>query len=193
MSVNEDSGIVGRVTADEKGRNVLTIEALRLPCGHGHLIQHDEWADGDFLVWEEMGMYEMKCGRVDCALEIVRPGKTQCRCDYDKTFPPGGPREPQMACPGGRVPTRQELIDMLDIDYEAAATESGLYAPTMEGFALAYAIRVVNAALRIVTNCHAGKDGDCEWRHCPQLQDGEPKPSGRDCPLWVDAALGDGT
>ena len=99
----------------------MKLDDLRLPCEHGHLIQHDEWADGDFLVWEEMGMYEMKCGRVDCALEIVRPGKTQCRCDYDKTFPPGGPREPQMACPGGRVPTRQELIDILGIDYFAAA------------------------------------------------------------------------
>ena len=31
--------------------------------------------------------------------------------------------------------------------------------------------------------CHAQKDGDCEWEECPQLRDGEPVKSGRDCPL----------
>lgn len=32
--------------------------------------------------------------------------------------------------------------------------------------------------------CHASlKDGECfDWR-CPQLRDGEPEKSGRDCPL----------
>lgn len=33
-------------------------------------------------------------------------------------------------------------------------------------------------------NCHAGLDGDCSWEDCPQLRDGEPLTSGRDCPLW---------
>jgi hypothetical protein len=32
--------------------------------------------------------------------------------------------------------------------------------------------------------CHAGRDGDCYWQRCPQLRDGEPKKSGRSCPLW---------
>jgi len=32
-------------------------------------------------------------------------------------------------------------------------------------------------------NCHAGKDGDCIWEHCPQLRDNEPTATGRHCPL----------
>ena len=32
-------------------------------------------------------------------------------------------------------------------------------------------------------NCHAGKDGDCTWKNCPQIKDGEPQKSGRHCPL----------
>jgi hypothetical protein len=31
--------------------------------------------------------------------------------------------------------------------------------------------------------CHAGKDGDCTHRQCPQLRDGEPSATGRHCPL----------
>ena len=31
--------------------------------------------------------------------------------------------------------------------------------------------------------CHAAKDGECNWEHCPQLRDGEPKKTGRHCPL----------
>jgi len=35
--------------------------------------------------------------------------------------------------------------------------------------------------------CHAARDGDCIWKNCPQLRDGEPRASGRDCPLiWFD-------
>ena len=35
--------------------------------------------------------------------------------------------------------------------------------------------------------CQAARDGDCSWRACPQLRDGEPKKSGRSCPLdWGD-------
>lgn len=33
--------------------------------------------------------------------------------------------------------------------------------------------------------CHADRDGDCMWEGCPQLRDGEPKKSGRHCPLDV--------
>lgn len=32
-------------------------------------------------------------------------------------------------------------------------------------------------------HCHADSDGDCEWAKCPQLRDGEPKKTGRHCPL----------
>lgn len=31
--------------------------------------------------------------------------------------------------------------------------------------------------------CHAQMDGDCDWKDCPQLRDGEPEKSGRHCPL----------
>jgi len=31
--------------------------------------------------------------------------------------------------------------------------------------------------------CHANNDGDCYWKNCPQLKDGEPEKTGRHCPL----------
>ncbi len=31
--------------------------------------------------------------------------------------------------------------------------------------------------------CHAGRDGDCIWEHCPQLRDKEPESTHRHCPL----------
>lgn len=36
--------------------------------------------------------------------------------------------------------------------------------------------------------CHAGMDGECIHRDCPQIRDEEPEASGRHCPLdtWVD-------
>lgn len=36
--------------------------------------------------------------------------------------------------------------------------------------------------------CHADRDGDCVWKECPQLRDGEPERSGRHCPRdnWKD-------
>lgn len=30
--------------------------------------------------------------------------------------------------------------------------------------------------------CHANKDGECGWEHCPQLRDNEPHETGRHCP-----------
>lgn len=33
--------------------------------------------------------------------------------------------------------------------------------------------------------CHAGRDGDCIWKDCPQLRDNEPTATGRHCPLDV--------
>lgn len=33
--------------------------------------------------------------------------------------------------------------------------------------------------------CRSERDGDCNWSECPQLRDGEPKRSGRNCPrIW---------
>lgn len=37
-----------------------------------------------------------------------------------------------------------------------------------------------------INGCHAQQDGDCTWKECPQLRDGEPKKSGRRCPLDID-------
>lgn len=31
--------------------------------------------------------------------------------------------------------------------------------------------------------CQADRDGECHWEHCPQLRDGEPDKSERNCPL----------
>ena len=31
--------------------------------------------------------------------------------------------------------------------------------------------------------CYADRDGDCSWKDCPQLKDGEPMKTGRHCPL----------
>lgn len=40
------------------------------------------------------------------------------------------------------------------------------------------------AAMRAeMGNCHAGRDGECNDRRCPQLKEGEPEKSGRHCPL----------
>lgn len=40
-----------------------------------------------------------------------------------------------------------------------------------------------DAQRRQMTRCQCGDDGDCTWASCPQLRDGEPKRSGRHCPL----------
>ncbi len=32
-------------------------------------------------------------------------------------------------------------------------------------------------------HCHSDRDGDCVHKDCPQLKDGEPKLTGRHCPL----------
>jgi hypothetical protein len=36
---------------------------------------------------------------------------------------------------------------------------------------------------RRMTRCQADGDGDCMWKLCPQHRDGEPRKSGRHCPL----------
>lgn len=30
--------------------------------------------------------------------------------------------------------------------------------------------------------CHASRDGECDWAYCPQLRDNEPYATGRHCP-----------
>lgn len=39
--------------------------------------------------------------------------------------------------------------------------------------------------------CHAARDGECSWGACPQLRDGEPKATGRHCPIDRDDEDGD--
>lgn len=36
---------------------------------------------------------------------------------------------------------------------------------------------------RALKRCAAGRDGDCTHIQCPQLRDGEPRATGRHCPL----------
>lgn len=33
-------------------------------------------------------------------------------------------------------------------------------------------------------DCHAGRDGECMWELCPQNRDGEPRKTGRSCPIY---------
>ncbi len=35
------------------------------------------------------------------------------------------------------------------------------------------------------SGCHAGRDGECNWKQCPQNRDGEPGRTGRHCPLDI--------
>ena len=35
------------------------------------------------------------------------------------------------------------------------------------------------------TYCQSSRDGDCTWQHCPQERDGEPRKTGRHCPLDI--------
>lgn len=32
-------------------------------------------------------------------------------------------------------------------------------------------------------HCHAQRDGECNWVHCPQVRDNEPHATGRHCPI----------
>ncbi len=40
----------------------------------------------------------------------------------------------------------------------------------------------------VLTRCQCGTDGECNHPNCPQIRDGEPKKTGRHCPLphWTD-------
>lgn len=39
------------------------------------------------------------------------------------------------------------------------------------------------AVVRPLTSCAAHRDGECSHPNCPQIRDGEPRKSGRHCPL----------
>lgn len=51
------------------------------------------------------------------------------------------------------------------------------------GRSIEQALGITPAEERSLTGCAAGKDGDCTHSQCPQLRDGEPKATGRHCPL----------
>lgn len=40
------------------------------------------------------------------------------------------------------------------------------------------------AVVKPLTRCASDQDGDCTHAQCPQLRDGEPKATGRSCPLY---------
>lgn len=96
---------------------------------------------------------------------------------------------------------RHDLTTAADIDISMAVTKAigrhpGLSHAELQhiflGIALSwnkFAIRVEREAEKPVTSdhagCHAGRDGDCIWKDCPQLRDKEPETTGRHCPLDV--------
>lgn len=59
--------------------------------------------------------------------------------------------------------TRDTLVALLDAELARLGAREGGSSGTIAG-------------------CQADDDGDCVWRDCPQLRDGEPKKSGRHCP-----------
>lgn len=42
----------------------------------------------------------------------------------------------------------------------------------------------------LINDCHSDRDGECDWKKCPQLRDNEPEKSGRHCPLDKEIDLG---
>lgn len=47
-------------------------------------------------------------------------------------------------------------------------------------------LRRYGYALAGERHCHATTDGECFWPKCPQMRDGEPRATGRHCPLDMD-------
>ncbi len=46
-------------------------------------------------------------------------------------------------------------------------------------------VEALSKAAETKTACQASRgDGECNWHHCPQNRDKEPRASGRSCPLW---------
>lgn len=70
---------------------------------------------------------------------------------------------------------RRQLVNLIDMALvmSGARITAGEYEVTVR--------RVPKKELDLL-HCHAGSDGECNWKSCPQLRDGEPKKSGRHCP-----------
>lgn len=71
------------------------------------------------------------------------------------------------------------------IRVEAAAV--GVYLETegdrVYGAGLRKAARIAETAPEEPGRCKAHRDGECHWTGCPQVRDGEPRATGRHCPL----------
>jgi predicted HAD superfamily Cof-like phosphohydrolase len=71
-----------------------------------------------------------------------------------------------------------------------ALKPAGWTPPDIEGVLRRAAEDAVRREIRVMlaeespTRCASASDGDCVHRHCPQLRDGEPRRSGRSCPLF---------
>ncbi len=98
---------------------------------------------------------------------------------------------------------RHDLTTAADIDIKTAVTEAIARHPDLShaelqhiflGIALSwnkFAIRDEREAEKPdplperMDHCHAGRDGECNWKACPQIRDNEPTATGRHCPLDV--------
>ena len=82
------------------------------------------------------------------------------------------------ACGTTPVPGKDEGVwsDILVGDFEAAQAAGA----RMDALARRFADPTLGDPW---DGCHAAKDGECHWRSCPQLRDGEPAATGRHCPL----------
>ena len=114
------------------------------------------------------------CGCVECE----GPVTIECRvCEYPMT------EEPCAHCGNrlGVLELRQALRAVLDhlddhgidMDTHDLAIARAVFDRT-EPEVLRLGPDWMDAAPLLVSRCHAGKDGDCEWSECPQVRDGEP-------------------
>lgn len=44
-------------------------------------------------------------------------------------------------------------------------------------------LKAIDKLMNEAPYCHAAQDGDCAWKGCLQIRDGEPEATGRHCPL----------
>lgn len=91
----------------------------------------------------------------------------------------------------GQKPTsgKSELLQRAEKIAEEAgalAAQYRVHEPTEQDVAdrvLRIDLTPIPTTPRIIIGCAAGRDGECNHALCPQLRDGEPKKSGRHCPL----------
>ena len=78
----------------------------------------------------------------------------------------------------------QEQVANMVEDLVEQSLQTGSKQP--EWPTIVWHIRAFSPQLNL-PRCHAASDGECTWKHCPQLREGEPKKTGRHCPLdWLD-------